>query len=155
MVSPEIIERFDSFSSLKDDEIRALAILAVENRYSAGESIFHEGDPATNLYLLLEGRVEMTMNTNADGSRRAAVITLGPGEVFGWSSLVEPYQLTASAFCVTPVRVIAIPAPGMRALMTISSDLGFRLMEKACQVASKRLRATRVQMLSMVKPVAA
>ena len=152
MVAPEIIESFSDFEHLQENESKALATLAEEARYKAGELIFHEGDPATDLYLLLEGRVEMMMDTSADGTQRAMVMTIGPGEIFGWSSLVEPYQLTASAHCATPVRVVTITASGVRALMTMSCSMGYRLMQKACQTASGRLRATRVQMLSTIRP---
>ena len=152
MIAPEIVESFSAFSDFEDNEIQALATLAEEERYRPGQFIFHEGDPANRLYLLLEGRVEMLMATNADGTQRALVMTAGPGEIFGWSSLVEPYQLTASAHCATPVRVIAITASGVRALMAMSCSLGYRLMQKACQTASARLCATRVQLLSTVRP---
>jgi CRP-like cAMP-binding protein len=155
MVAPEIIESFSTLANLEQNEIKALAILAEEEHYQAGEFIFHEEDQATKMYLLLEGQVEMMMNTNAEGTRREVVMTIGPGEVFAWSSLVEPYQLTSSARCATHVRAIAIPAPGMRALTTVSCSLGFRLIQKACQVASTRLRATRVQLLSTVRPTGA
>lgn len=152
MVAAEIIESFLDFGNLEEHEVRALAILAEEEHHQLGEFIFHEGDQAAKVYLLLEGRVEMMMNTNAGGTQREVVMTVGPGEIFGWSSLVEPYQLTASAHCATHVRVVAITAPGIRALMTISCSLGFRLMQKACQIASARLRATRIQLLSTVRP---
>ena len=155
MVAPEIIESFSAFEKLNDNEIKALATLAEEERYQPGELIFREGEAATRLYLLLEGHVEMTMATNADGSQRATVMTAGPGEIFGWSSLVEPYQLTASALCATRVRVVAVNATGVRSLMTMSCSLGYRLMQQGCQVASARLRATRVQMLSTIRPAGA
>jgi hypothetical protein len=94
----------------------------------------------------------MMMATSADGTQRAMVMTASPGEIFGWSSLVEPYELTASAYCATAVRVVAITASGVRALMAMSCSLGYRLMQKGCQTASARLRATRVQLLSTVRP---
>ena len=152
MIAPEIIESFSAFSDLEENEVQALATLDEEERYRPGTFIFHEGDPANKLYLLLEGHVEMMMATNADGTQRAMVMTAGPGEIFGWSSLVEPYQLTASAHCATRVRVVAITASGVRALMAMSCSLGYRLMQKGCQTASARLRATRVQLLSTVRP---
>jgi CRP-like cAMP-binding protein len=151
MVAPEIFKEFPSFSDFTQDEIKALAVLAEEEQYEAGEFIFREGGEATKTYLLLQGQVEMMMNTNGDGTRRAVVMTARPGEIFGWSSLVEPYQLTASAHCASRVRVAVIPAAGLRALMTVSCALGFRLMQKACQVSSARLRATRIQLLSTVR----
>jgi CRP-like cAMP-binding protein len=155
MITPEIIESFSDFEDLQENEIKALATLAEEERYKPGEFIFHEGNPADRLYLLLEGRIEMMMGTNAEGTQRAMVMAVGPGEIFGWSSLVEPYQMTASAQCATSVRVVAITASGVRALMTMSCSMGYRLIQKACQTASGRLRATRVQLLSTIRPIAA
>lgn len=155
MVAPELIQDFPSFADFDQHEIKAMATLSQEERYQAGEFIFYEGGTAEKLYLLLEGRVEMLVNTDVEGKHRSVVMTVGPGEVFAWSSLVEPYELTASARCATPVRVVAVAGPGLRALAEVSCPLGFRLLQKVCQVSSARLRATRVQLLSTVRPAAA
>ena len=150
MVDPELIAKFSNFSDFTDDEIKAMSILANEEHYEAGQFIFYEGDEATKMYLLLQGHVEMMVNTDEMGARREMVMTVQPNEIFGWSSLVEPYKLTSSARCATLVRVVAIAAPGLRALMAVSCALGFRLMQRACQVSSARLGAARVQLLSIV-----
>jgi CRP/FNR family cyclic AMP-dependent transcriptional regulator len=152
MVEPQIIAKFSNFSDFTDDEIKAMSILANEEHYESGQFIFHEGGEATTMYLLMQGHVEMMLNTDETGARREVVMTVKPNEIFGWSALVEPYKLTASARCATPVRVVAIAAPGLRALMAVSCALGFRLMQRACQVSSARLSATRVQLLSTVRP---
>ena len=55
MIAPEIIESFSAFADLEDNEVQALATLAEEEQYRSGEIIFHEGDTANKLYLLLEG----------------------------------------------------------------------------------------------------
>jgi CRP-like cAMP-binding protein len=153
MVTREMLEGFADLGQLQKDEIEALTNLAEEERYPAGQFIFHEGGTANKLFLVLEGRVDMLMNTNAEGTHREPVMTVGPGEIFGWSALVEPFELTASARCNTPVRVISVYAPGVRALMTLRCTMGLQLMQKVCQVASARLRATRVQLLGTVRPV--
>ncbi len=152
MVNPEIIARFANFSDFTDDEVKAMAILANEEHYEPGRFIFYEGDDANKMYLLLQGQMEMMMNTDEMGAQRAVVMTVQPNEIFGWSALVEPYKLTASARCATRVHVVAIAAPGLRALMAVSCALGFRLLQRACQASSARLNATRVQLLSVVRP---
>jgi CRP/FNR family cyclic AMP-dependent transcriptional regulator len=152
MVDPQLIAKFANFSDFTDDEIKAMSILADEELYEPGQFVFHEGGEAVKMYLLLQGQVEMVMNTNGAGTHQAVVMTVQPGDIFGWSALVEPYQLTASARCATRVRVIAIAAPGLRALMAVSCALGFRLMQRACQASSARLAATRMQLLSTVRP---
>ncbi len=152
MVDPEIIRRFANFSDFTDDEIKAMSILANEEHYDPGQFIFYEGEEADKMYLLLQGHVEMMMNTDEMGARREVVMTIQPNEIFGWSSLVEPYKLTSSARCATSVRAVAIAAPGLRALRAVSCAVGFRLMQRACQASSARLSATRVQLLSTVHP---
>ena len=155
MVNQEIIARFANFADFTDEEIKAMAMLATEEYYEPGHFIFYEGGEANKMYLLLQGQVEMMMNTDDMGAQRAVVMTVQPNEIFGWSALVEPYQLTASARCATRVHVIAITASGLRALMVVSCALGFRLMQRACQASSARLSATRLQLLSTVRPLPA
>jgi CRP/FNR family cyclic AMP-dependent transcriptional regulator len=151
MVEPQIIAKFANFSDFTDDEIKAMSILANEEHYEPGQFVFHEGGEANKMYLLLQGQIEMLMNSNGAGTQQAVVMTVQPGDIFGWSALVEPYRLTASARCATRVRVVAIAAPGLRALMAVSCALGFRLMQRACQASSARLSATRMQLLSTVR----
>ena len=45
------------FSGLSDDELRALAELAVEQRLARSEVLFMEGDEARGLYVIVEGSV--------------------------------------------------------------------------------------------------
>ena len=40
MIAPEIIESFSDFEDLQENEIKALATLAKEERYKPGEFIF-------------------------------------------------------------------------------------------------------------------
>ena len=148
MIAPEIIQNLPDFSDFREGEIRTLAALAEEEWHEAGEFIFREGDQACAIYLMLHGQVEIMVNINAEGTQRAAVMTVKPGEIFGWPSLVEPNRQTTSARCITPVSVAAIPARYLQALAGVYCTLRFRLLEKSCQVASARLRVTRAQLLN-------
>jgi len=47
------------FAALTDTEIQSLAARAVVRCYSAGESLFSEGEPCAGLYLIASGRVRI------------------------------------------------------------------------------------------------
>jgi CRP/FNR family cyclic AMP-dependent transcriptional regulator len=150
MVSPELLRRFPFFSGLTDEEIKSIAMVSDEERHEANTFIFREGDKAQKMYVLIEGTVDIMVNTDEEGLERETVSTLTHGDVFCWSAVVEPNLLTASAFAATPARVVAIDGAGLRAMFELDCHLGFRILQKAAVIISSRLKDTRIQMLSLV-----
>jgi CRP/FNR family cyclic AMP-dependent transcriptional regulator len=150
MVSPELLRRFPFFSGLTDEEIKSMAMISDEETYEADTFIFRERDKAQKMYVLIEGTVDIMVNTDEEGLERETVSTLTHGDVFCWSAVVEPNELTASAFAATPVTVVAIDGAGLRAMFELDCHLGFRILQKAAVIISNRLKDTRIQMLSLV-----
>ena len=53
--------------------------------FQKGDILFLEGDPATYFYILIKGRVKLTIGENGP-----VVHTVDhAGEAFGWSSLID------------------------------------------------------------------
>lgn len=150
MVSPELLRRFPFFAGLTDEEIKSIAMISEEEKYEADTFIFRERGQAEKLYLLIEGTVDIMVNTDEEGLEQETVSTLTHGDVFCWSSVVEPHVLTASAFAATPATVIAIDGAGLRAMFELDCHLGYRVLQKSAEIISSRLRDTRIQMLSLV-----
>jgi len=75
--------------------------VAMERRCNAGEILFGEGDPADHFFTLMEGSVKVFV-----GEKKREVYRIThPGEVFGWSSLLDRNYYSASAECIEPTRV--------------------------------------------------
>ena len=68
------------FAKLSPEVIDALAAVATELPYSAGETIFLEGDPATGLFVLEKGVVKIS-RVSLEG-REYIMHLVGPGESF-------------------------------------------------------------------------
>ncbi len=150
MVSPELLRRYPFFAGMTDEELKSIAMISQEEKYGANTFICRERGDAEKLYVLLEGTVEVMINTDEEGLQQEMVSTLSHGDAFNWSAVVEPYTLTASTFAATPVTVIAIDGAGLRAMFELDPHLGYRVLQKAAQVISNRLKDTRIQMLSLV-----
>jgi CRP/FNR family cyclic AMP-dependent transcriptional regulator len=150
MVSPELLRRFPFFAGLTDEEIKSIAMISEEEMYEANTFIFRERDKAKKLFVLMEGTVDIMVDTDEEGLQHETVSTLTPGDVFCWSAVVEPFTLTASGFAATPVSVIAVDGAGLRAMFELDCYLGYNILQKAAQVISNRLKGTRIQMLSLV-----
>jgi hypothetical protein len=72
-------------------------------RLTAGTTLVRQGQPGTDVYLLLDG----VMRVERDGQRMAEY---GPGALLGERAYLEDGTRTASLVAVTPCRVAVVPA---------------------------------------------
>src|SRR5258706_3339327 len=68
----------------------------------AGEEIFRAYDMGSEMYVVLEGEVELTIDSRV-------LETLGPGEPFGEMALIDQEPRTATAVAKTPCKLAVIP----------------------------------------------
>ncbi|MCC6905483.1 MAG: cyclic nucleotide-binding domain-containing protein [Anaerolineae bacterium] len=149
MVSPEILRRFTVFAGLEPAAYRDVAMLSREVSFKAGEWLFHEGDDATALYLLVNGAVGLEMNIGERGARQH-ISTLVEGELVGWSALVEPYIFTLGAQATKDSKLVAIDAASLLRLMESNTEIGYVIMTQLAKSVGDRLTNLRVQFASLI-----
>ena len=149
MLAPEILRAFPFFAGLSEAELKSLSIIANKVSFQRGDLIFKEDDPARALYVLIDGWVDVVVNTDAQGKQHELVTTLSPGEILGWSALVDPFTYTGSAVCASPVEAIDFNGADLLGLFELDPKLCCVIMRKVCQATADRLRATRLQMVSL------
>ena len=150
MISPELLRRYPFFSELSDSNLKALAMVSELEEVKAGTPLFSEGQPAEFLYFLLEGSIDLTYavgeGLNPKTYKIFQVGEINPEEVFGISSLIEPYSINANGTAAVDCRYIAIDAKALRAMMEMDNRLGFLFMSRIAKVALQQLVAIRVQL---------
>jgi CRP/FNR family transcriptional regulator, cyclic AMP receptor protein len=98
--------------------------------FKQGETIFKEGDPAVELYVIQSGRVEIRR-----GNR--LLDTLDSHNIFGEMALIDSAPRSASAIALTDV--ILAPVSEKQFLFLVSQTPFFALM--VMRVLVRRLRA--------------
>lgn len=116
-----------------------LASLSREESFAAGATIFREGDPGDNLYVILEGGVRISKFIPGAGEEALAV--LERGEFFGEMALIdnEPRAATATAH-TDPTVLLAISKDVLGGLLDIRRVSSLRLLQLLCRMATQRLR---------------
>ena len=73
-------------------------------RFREGETIFSEGDPSTNCYKILSGKVEIILNIPGvlKRGRTETIATCGAGEIIGEMSVIDKGPRSASAVAIEP-----------------------------------------------------
>ncbi len=162
----ETLERFELLSGLPAEVLDFIAQRALDKNYKEGELVFSEGASADHLYLILSGKVslEMKVQLGQTGTvRRATIGVIGPWQAMGWSSLVFPYEYTASGVCLQDTKVLAIQKEDLRFLISQYPEAGCDLMERVASITRARLfsaTSTLTYFLSIVshelkRPIAA
>ena len=83
----------DLCQGLDEEEIRQLQSIAKSINFEKDQMVFHCGDPADSLYLILEGEVEVLLPMDSGQHKRLAM--LSPGMSFGEMALLNHRKRSA------------------------------------------------------------
>jgi CRP-like cAMP-binding protein len=145
MVSPEILKSFSLFSGLSQAELAGMAKLCRERTYESGSGIFTIGGSAADVYLLKTGKVDIQIEFKIyDYEIMTTVYTVGKGEIFGWSALVPPHRLTASARCEGKADVMMINGKELTEFLEKDKHIGYVVMKNLSALISSRLASTTI-----------
>jgi CRP-like cAMP-binding protein len=148
MISPELLRRYPFFALLDAEERKEVAMLADEIQVVKDTTLFEAGGLADNLYLLIEGGIdlyEVSVDEHDPRLRKEFFVgEIDPGEVFAISAVIEPYQLTATARVTAPSRLVRIDAERLKAYIQKDPVFGYKFMHQIARLALARLAQTRV-----------
>ena len=147
MVSPELLRRYPFFASLDEQQLEAIAMISQEKKYPKGALLVKENTDATCLALLIEGDIDLIFSGGGEGAIANALVgSIAPGEVYGVSSLIEPYRYTATARATMPVKVIEVDGLALRTLVEEDCRMGCIVMRNVAIAVLERLKYTQVEL---------
>jgi CRP-like cAMP-binding protein/rubredoxin len=144
----ESSRQVEILSSLNEQERQKLKSLGRTEQYEPKMVIFSEGTEARKFYLLEEGQV--SVESQLSRGMRFPISVVSPGQAFGWSAIVSPYQYTATVVAITRIRVIAIGKEMMLEMMRANPALGLTIMEKVASIIASRLRNLELELAGML-----
>src|SRR5688500_13295734 len=97
--------------------------------YEPGEVIFQAYDMGAEMYIVVEGQVELTIDSKV-------LEVLGPGQPFGEMALIDQEPRVATATAKTRCRLIVIPEKRFLFMVQQAPEFALELMK----VMADRLR---------------
>ena len=95
----------------------------------AGETIFREFDMGAEMYVVIEGNVELSIDDRV-------IEVLGPGEPFGEMALIDQAPRVATAVAKTPVKLAVISEKRFLFMIQCMPEFALQIMK----VMADRLR---------------
>ncbi|HHU92847.1 MAG TPA: Crp/Fnr family transcriptional regulator [Halanaerobiaceae bacterium] len=132
------------FSRLEGNQVKLICEKARERKYLKGEIIFFEDNNDENLYILLEGRVKLTM-LSPEGKEKAISI-LQVGDIFGEMSLFDQDTTPITAEVIDDARLVSISFQDLENIIRKEPELAIKIIE----ALAKRSRLLTSQIRELV-----
>jgi len=131
-------QQSDILWGLDRDFVKAFMACATKASYVKEDFLFHEGERARHLYILLKGRVKLSI-----GEYGCSIYTVDhPGEAFGWSSLVGRETYTASAICKAETTLLKFEAETLQKILEKDPANGLDFFRRIAGILGNRLLQT-------------
>lgn len=124
-----------------------IAAIARHRTIALHEEIDREGDQTRQFGIVRRGRV--ALRTHVPGRGDVTTMTVEPGDVFGWSSLLPPHRATATAVVIDRVDAIVMEAADIREALASDEGLAAEVYPLILRAVARRLAATRLQLLDV------
>jgi CRP-like cAMP-binding protein/rubredoxin len=125
------------FHGLSDEEMQKILSIGEVMTCEPGTVLFRENDDALTIYFIESGRV--AVRVKEDGTEKT-VYTASNGDVLGWSTVVLPYQRTATGVVVERAKVIAINTTKFQNFCDQNAAMCYRVSQNLSRAVIARLR---------------
>lgn len=128
------------FGALSDDFLSHLSSTLTVLRIPPGEIVFREGDPAREMYVVLDGEIEVLKKSRRGRETRVAI--LGPNDTFGEMSIIDMQARSATVRSLGPTRLLRISTEEMDAVYRHDLKSYTLIVLNIARDLSRRLRVT-------------
>jgi CRP-like cAMP-binding protein len=121
-----------------EPELAELARIVHRRDAPAGEVLWHEGDEAVGMFLIVEGEVSASLRL--PGERAVEIVRMGPGEALGEIPLLDGGRHSAEAKVTQPATLLSLSRAEFAALVSRRHPTAFALKRRIAHVSCGRIR---------------
>jgi CRP/FNR family transcriptional regulator, cyclic AMP receptor protein len=144
------LKQSDIFYQFTPTQLEMVANLCQEVVFQSGETIFKENSSSKELYIIVQGEVEILINPSTVGPAAlknkpndSVIATLRRGQSFGEVALVDEGLRSASARAAQKdTRLLVISRDKVIMLCETYPQLGYRLMHNLAADLAMKIRNT-------------
>jgi CRP-like cAMP-binding protein len=143
----ESILRDHSFvKGLAEEQIASLAAVATRVSFAENQIILADREHSSAFYFVVSGSVAVELRA----SRFALCVqALGPGQVFGWSALLDHQDTLFQVRARENTEALRVSGDDLKSLCHRDTPLGAEFLQRTLQVVASRVRATEERFAEM------
>ncbi len=136
----ERLREIGLFGALSDEVLTHLAQSLQQRRVPAGTTIFQEGDSGHDMFVVLDGEVEVVKKSRRGRPQRVAI--LGPSDSLGEMTIIDVQPRSATVRSLGPTLLLRIASEDLDALYRHDVKSYAIVILNIARDLSRRLRVT-------------
>jgi CRP/FNR family transcriptional regulator, cyclic AMP receptor protein len=141
------LHHYSLFSGLDEAQIQTLTQVCREECFMADSILFEEGQPADELFVLVDGAVEEVFTV--DQAKLSLLRPVAVGDMIGCPALAPPYKHSCTARSLSQIEVLAIDAPALRALFAQDCQIARVIQQNVIHSLLKRMESLRLAAIKL------
>jgi CRP-like cAMP-binding protein len=146
-VLTETLQETSFLRGMSPEHLEKIADIAHIRDFDEHDVVFREGQSAEHVYLIVSGNVSVDICGSGPGCKQ--ILSLGPGDLLGFSALLEQSRYTARARTPQGARLAEWKVSELTKLCNDDLGLGYDVMRRTALALAKRLSGTRMQLLNV------
>ncbi|MDB5874684.1 MAG: sulfate transporter [Ramlibacter sp.] len=131
-------EALDLLRDLHPDERIAVRGFLSQRQFATGETVFHQGDPGTELFVITHGRASVRLDPAGAAPMRLA--TFAAGTTFGELAILDHRPRSATVVADGPMTCLVLSEASFSAMQASEPDIAIRLLVNLGRELSLRMR---------------
>jgi CRP-like cAMP-binding protein len=121
-----LLKKSPIFSMVMTDDLRVVAQAMEKQQYFAGDRIFEIGDQGDHLYVIVSGKVGISLEAKASDTSYVAV--LSSGDCFGEMNLLDDLPRSATAEVIEDTTLLSLEKTCLRGLIQSYPDMSIGIL---------------------------
>lgn len=138
-----LLKQSSVFSMIGTDDLLVIAQSLDTQDYFAGDRVFEVNDQGDHLYILVSGKIGVTIDKDPDSKNYIAII--GQGDTFGEMNLLDDLPRSATAHVIEDSTVLTLGKTRLRGLIQSYPDISIGMLRSM----SLRIREMNNRLLSI------
>ena len=121
-----LLKKSPIFSMVTTDDLRVVAQAMEKQQYFTGDRIFEIGDQGDHLYIIVSGKVGISLETKL--SDKSFIATLSSGDCFGEMNLLDDLPRSATASVLEDTVLLSLEKTRLRGLIQSYPDMSIGML---------------------------
>ena len=136
------------FAGLNASELNTISDLMHVSRFEAGDEVFAEGDPGNELYVVIDGILDVIKTHKGRIDRQIAV--KAPGGSIGEMAVIGGFSRTATVKSRTSSTLLTLSRQRLDQICDEHPKIGVKILRAIAQYLSLYLRDTSEELLEII-----
>jgi len=148
-----LIKEIPFFKNLKTDDLLCIMRYTTMHSLAYGDYLFSQDDPSDGLYVLLSGKLKVSMFGSRIGDQSIALAEVLPGQYVGEFGVFDGHPRSASVSALEFSKVLFLPAKAFEVILITQPLIARFVMNNLCELVAKQpqLKISNAKVWDLIK----